>query len=225
MKQLQSKQLIEKIAIKVASVSNLILLILVFIFVFCLSFLPENIHPVIQRLLISLIFITSVFALETNRKLIITMAVIAVITEWLTSIANLNALHYISYVANMILFQFIVIRLIIQISKRKEVDARIIVESINGYLLMGILFTTLVVILLQYDPSAFNFKGTGHSSITRDSLYFTFITLSSTGYGEITPQIPVAKSLAILISTAGQLYIAIIIAMLVGKYASRSDTK
>ena len=98
-------------------------------------------------------------------------------------------------------------------------------ESINGYLLMGMLFSTLVVVLMRYDPGAFNFKGIGISAISRDSIYFTFITMTSTGYGEYTPQIPVAKSLAILISTAGQLYIAIIIAMLVGKFASRQTAK
>jgi hypothetical protein len=190
-----------------------------------MSLIPESIHPVIQRSLFSLIFIASVFALETNRKLLIFMAIIAFITEWLTSIANFQVLNYISFAANMVYFQFIVIKLIIQISKRKEVDARVILESINGYLMLGMLFSILVVVLMRYDPGAINFKETGISSLTRDCIYFTFITLTSTGYGEFTPQIPVAKSLAMLISTAGQLYIAIIIAMLVGKFASRTNSK
>lgn len=224
MSQFQRKKLVEKMFQKVTSVSNMILLILVFIFIFVLSFLPESIHPPIQRLLFSLIFITSVFALETNRKIIITMAVIAFITEWLTGIGNFTILHYISLAANLIFFQFIVIKLIIQISKRKEVDKRVILESINGYLMMGMLFSTLVIVLIRYNPAAFNFKETGITSLSRDCIYFTFVTMTSTGYGEYTPQIPVAKSLAILISTAGQLYIAIIIAMLVGKYASRTDS-
>jgi hypothetical protein len=224
MSQFQRKQLVEKMVRKVTSVSNMILLILVFIFIFLLSFLPESIHPLVQRFLFSLIFIASVFALETNRKQIIIMAVIAFITEWLSGIGNFTVLHYISFAANMIFFQFIVIKLIIQISKRKEVDVRVILESINGYLMLGMLFTTLVIILVRYDPGAFNFKPGGIAALSRDSIYFTFVTLTSTGYGEYTPQIPVARSLAILISTAGQLYIAIIIAMLVGKYASRTVT-
>ncbi len=190
----QSKHLVEKMLEKVTSVSNMILLILVFIFIFCLSLIPESIHPVIQRSLFSFIFIASVFALETHRKLLIILAVIAFITEWLTSVANLPALHYISFAANMIFFQFIVIKLIIQISKRKEVDARVILESINGYLLLGMLFSTLVIVMMRYNPAAFNFKETGISSLTRDCIYFTFVSMTSTGYGEYTPQIPVAKS-------------------------------
>jgi hypothetical protein len=45
------------------------------------------------------------------------------------------------------------------------------------------------------------------------------VTLNTLGYGEITPTVPFAKSISILISTSGQIYIAVIIAMLVGKYA------
>jgi hypothetical protein len=220
----QSSQLVEKMVKKVTSVSNMLLLILVFIFIFCLSLIPENIHPVVQRLVFSLIFFTSVYALETGRKKMMMIAIIAFITEWLSSVINMPVLNYISFGANILFFQFIVIKLIIQISRRKEVDAGVILESINGYLMMGLLFTTLVLIFMRYDPAAFSFGEGTLTSITRDAIYFTFITMTSTGFGDFLPQIPIAKSLSILMSTAGQIYIAVIIAMLVGKYASRANT-
>jgi hypothetical protein len=43
------------------------------------------------------------------------------------------------------------------------------------------------------------------------------------GYGDILPQLPFAKSLAILMSVSGQIYVAVIIAMLVGKYVGSSS--
>lgn len=225
MVQTNRKQLFEKLTHRVSSASNLILLILVFIFIFCLSLIPESIHPVVQRFVFSLIFLTSVYALEGGRKRLMIFALIAFVTEWVSYLVNMPVLHYISSVANILFFQFIVVKLIIQISKRKEVDAGVIIESINGYLMMGMLFTTLVLILLQYNPTAFNFTNGSLTSITRDAIYFTFITMTSTGFGDVLPQIPVAKSLAILMSTAGQIYIAVIISMLVGKYASRANDK
>ena len=54
----------------------------------------------------------------------------------------------------------------------------------------------------------------------QDTIYYTFMTFTTTGYGDIAPTHPFSKSLAVLISVCGQLYIAVIIAMLVGKYAS-----
>jgi voltage-gated potassium channel len=50
--------------------------------------------------------------------------------------------------------------------------------------------------------------------------YYTFVTYTSTGYGDVTPVIPGARSFATLISASGQLYVAIIIALLVGKFSS-----
>ncbi|RLD54311.1 MAG: hypothetical protein DRJ05_14905, partial [Bacteroidetes bacterium] len=56
-------------------------------------------------------------------------------------------------------------------------------------------------------------------------IYYTFVTISTLGYGDITPQGDIGKSLAILISVSGQLYIAIIIAMLVGKFSGNMAAK
>jgi len=49
--------------------------------------------------------------------------------------------------------------------------------------------------------------------------------MSTLGYGDISPLIPLAKSLSILISVSGQMYIAIIIALLVGKVAGAQSKK
>jgi hypothetical protein len=83
---------------------------------------------------------------------------------------------------------------------------------------MGVLFATWISILIFFIPDAFN--GLEASKVNaQEILYFTFVTMTTLGYGEITPIVPAAKSLSILISTSGQLYIAILIALLVGKFA------
>lgn len=145
------------------------------------------------------------------------IAVLALATEWIAYVVDMPGLNYLSSLVNIVFFQIIVVKLIIQIAGSKKTDAGIIFESINGYLMMGLMFTTWVAIAMLYDPSAFNFKTNDPTAM--DYVYFTFVTMTTLGYGEITPELPFAKSLAILISTCGQIYIAVIIAMLVGKYA------
>lgn len=54
-------------------------------------------------------------------------------------------------------------------------------------------------------------------------IYYTFMTYTTAGYGHVEPIIPVAKSLAILISVSGQLYVATIVSLLIGKYVSAKD--
>ncbi len=212
-------KLFEKLDNLLSKQSNLILLICIFIFIFIIPFFPTDSHRFIGNVFFSLIFFVSIFALNSGRKTIFTIAVIAFVTEWVTEWINMPVINYISLLTNIVFFQFIVIKLIIQIAKSKKADAGVIFESINGYLMMGLMFTTWVTIAMLYDPASYDFNV--ENPITRDYTYFTFVTMTTLGYGEITPVAPFAKSISILISTSGQIYVAVIIAMLVGKYAGR----
>jgi hypothetical protein len=203
--------------------SNLVLLVLVFFLVFLISFFPATLHQSISNILFSLIFFVSTFALRTGRKKLFTIAIIAFITEWVSAWLKMPVLNYLSLVINILFFQVVVIKLIIQVARSKRADASIIFESINGYLMLGLMFSTWVAVLLQYDPAALNFKS--EMLTIQDYIYFTFVTMTTLGYGDVVPVVPTAKSMAILISTTGQIYIAVVIAMLVGKYAASQNQK
>jgi hypothetical protein len=115
------------------------------------------------------------------------------------------------------------------IARSKQVTGTIIVNSINGYLLIGILGAVLLAIteivqktFLQLDTETINFAGSAAAGF-HDYLYFSFVTLTTLGYGDITPVSAFAKSLTIIIAIAGQLYLTILVAMLVGKFLSRPE--
>ena len=207
------------------TLNNIFLLIFSFSLIFLVPLWPVAIHKTINILLFSIIFFLSIFALTPKaRKRMFIAATIALITEWIADIFSIDALSYASSIVNVIFFQIIIIRLIFQIARSKKVTTNIILESVNAYLLLGLMFTMLVTILKLYEPAALNSTNQGDTSF-QDTLYFTFVTMSTLGYGDITPQVPIAKSLSILISISGQLYIAIIIAMLVGKFSAKQSAK
>ena len=207
------------------TLSNILLFIFSFIFIFLAAVFPENWNAFVNNMIFSVLFFTGIYALEKVKKRIIYFAVIAFITQWTTLIFDLKELLLVSELTNIIFFQIIIIKLTIQIAQNKQVNTDVIFESINGYLLMGIMFASWIAILINFSPNAFNGLDAATTQF-QDIFYFTFVTLTTLGYGEITPQIPIAKSLAIVISTSGQLYIAIIIAMLVGKFAgNQQNTK
>jgi hypothetical protein len=111
----------------------------------------------------------------------------------------------------------------------KIVTARVIMASISGYLLLGIIFSVLIDAILRYDPLAFRFpsspSGSGDPSLhMSDSIYFGFVTLATLGYGDFVPLKPYTRSLATLIAVSGQLYIATIIGVLIGKFVARRET-
>lgn len=213
--------LFEKINSRFSEKSNLLLLIFVCFFIFFIPFFPVGWHKTIGTIIFSAIFFISIFTLDTWRKQMFTVAIIALLTEWIAFWLDMPGLNLISSLTNIVFFQIIVVKLIIQIAKSKKTDSGVIFESINGYLMMGLMFTTWVAIAMLYNPNAFNFGIEDPTAL--DYTYFTFVTMTTLGYGEITPTLPFAKSLAILISTCGQIYVAVIIAMLVGKYAGRQN--
>ena len=55
---------------------------------------------------------------------------------------------------------------------------------------------------------------------TDDLLYFSFVALTTVGYGEITPQSVLCKRLAVFESVMGNLYLVVILAIIVGRYTS-----
>ena len=108
--------------------------------------------------------------------------------------------------------------MVVRIASSKKVGVLEFVEAINIYLLLGIVGSILFRIVYTNDANSFNYPGTLRE--TADFLYFSFVTISTLGYGDITPYDSFAKSLAIFLSVSGQLYLTMIIAMLVGKYLS-----
>ena len=157
-----------------------------------------------------------------RKKIIIGIALLLIIIVWVAYKIDLPGLFLASRIGQGLFFVFIVIRLIRQTATAKDVSVRLIADSINGYLLVGVIYSLVVYSIVRIQPDAFRFpEGNGNvPDLMSKMFYYTFVTYTSTGYGEITPVIPGARSFATLISASGQLYIAIIIALLVGKFSS-----
>jgi voltage-gated potassium channel len=124
---------------------------------------------------------------------------------------------------------FITVFMIRHVARHKNVTVTILINSINGYLLIGVLGAVLLAMseilqefFLHLDGGAINFAGSAAQGF-HDYLYFSFVTMTTLGYGDITPVSSFAKSVTILIAVMGQLYLTMLVAMLVGKFLSRSE--
>lgn len=92
--------------------------------------------------------------------------------------------------------------------------------AIAVYLLFGSVWANAYMIAMQQNPHSFQSTVALSSSYSEEWMYYSFVTLTTLGYGEITPRSQVARSLAIGEALVGQLYLAILIARLVGKEMS-----
>lgn len=111
---------------------------------------------------------------------------------------------------------FMIIAIIFMIQKMfstTKVTGDVIRGGISVYLLLGFLWTLFYVLIYHFDPNAFYFAHPWHDSFL---FYFSFSTLTTVGYGDISPVNKAAMVLANLEAIAGQLYLAIFISRLVG---------
>ena len=205
---------------------NPLMLALVFIIVFVISVFPEDWHELMYSVAYTLLFISAVMTISRKRGLWLILVIIAVGMEWISSILDMILLDAISTVLNFLFFVFMTGYYIHLIARASKVTPRVIFQAIIGYLLLGLVFSILIGLAIEINPAMFSFElmtdagSPGHFS---DYIYFGFVTFTTTGYGDIVPLTPFARSISILVSVCGPLYLAIIIAMLVGKFASQRN--
>jgi len=103
--------------------------------------------------------------------------------------------------------------------QRHRVNHDVIFAAVSAYLLLGIVWAYLYEFHEMAYPGSF--KG-GHGPMEKDDFfYFSFVTLATVGYGDIVPLTRTGRSLAIVESLTGQLYLTILVARLIGAYVSQ----
>ncbi len=108
-----------------------------------------------------------------------------------------------------------------------SVNTEVLCASISAYLMLGLMWTMAYWLVDQLTPGgAFAFNtNTGKQSMKGfNAFYFSFITLSTVGYGDITPVSRMARWLAAMEAMTGLLYVAVLISRLVSLYSqAKSD--
>ena len=151
------------------------------------------------------------------------MLIAGTINDYLHPAESLVAL---SYLAGAIFFLHVSLVLIYDIfSYRKKVAAGLLYGAISVYLLIGISFAFSFSLIELIHPNSFRgaFEEAGFTSTFSSMLYFSFITLTTLGYGDISPLTRQAIVLSYLEAICGQMYLTILVPRLVGMYISRDS--
>ena len=103
-----------------------------------------------------------------------------------------------------------------EILHKKYVTTNLIVGSVTGYIHLGFIWTYIYMIILLYDPNSFNnlsysFESNNFSEIS----YFSFVTLTTLGFGDISPSSGLARVFTYFEAIIGVFYMAVIVSTLV----------
>ena len=97
------------------------------------------------------------------------------------------------------------------------IDENKMIGAVCIYLLLGLVWAMLYLLVLAVQPTAFNgVAPTAWHADFPDIVYFSFVSLTTLGFGDVTPAEPIARFLVYLEAVVGQFYLAILVASLVG---------
>lgn len=129
----------------------------------------------------------------------------------------------------LIYFSALILR---EVLSHRQVTFNTVTGAICVYLLLGYIFAFLFAIVETIQPGAFAISevhGIAENTLAADDTpmltYFSFVTMTTLGYGDITPITPITRMLATLEAIVGQLYLAAFVARLVGSMVSTRNAK
>ncbi len=122
--------------------------------------------------------------------------------------------------ASALFILYVIVAIMKYVFRACRVTHHVIFAAVAAYLLIGVFWSLCYTVMGTLSPEAFRFPDTCHPGLTRDFTYFSFVTLTTLGYGDITPASDVARAMAFVEALIGQIYMTVLIAWLVGIFVS-----
>jgi len=180
----------------------------------------------IEAALMTIVMLTGIVAVGSHR-LVVGLACLlitpAILGKWINHFWPEHYPAAIFLVPGLAFLGLVIVCLLGSILRAKRVDSAVLCTGISIYLLLGIFWMFAYLLVNQFLPAAFAMNGSAvdSSRITGfDACYFSFITLATVGYGDITPVASVARMLAMLEAMTGTLFVGVLIARLVSLYST-----
>jgi hypothetical protein len=181
---------------------------------------------IIISILLSLVLLSAVLAVADRKGVFfiaLALAIPAIAGRWVNHFRPDLVTPPVFLIAGLALIAFVVANLLRFVLRAPSVNTEVLCASISAYLMLGLLWTVAYWLVAQVTPNAFAFNtntGTKETMVGFNAFYFSFITLSTVGYGDITPVSRIARWLAAMEAMTGLLYVTVLIARLVSLYSS-----
>ena len=169
-------------------------------------------------------FIAAMYAISERKQhliLALFLVVPTIVTLWIDYFARMTWSHVVSDICGVLFFGFAIVIIVKFIRRQNEVTVEMIFAAVVVYLLMAMLWADLYRLLETLSPGSFDMPG---GEIQNDSilfLYFSLVTITTLGYGDITPLTDNAAGLAVVEALTGQIYLVVLVAWLVGMHVSK----
>src|SRR5262245_48237203 len=176
----------------------------------------------------SAILLSGIYAISRVHRHVVMAVVLAIAvlgTKWSGYVIDDERLRLVNNVLAALFFTFTACLLLADVLSKGAVTADRIYGALCVYLVIGLTWGFMFLTLEGVQPGSFQFGQARLSGSEKDPatlVYFSFVTLSTVGYGDITPLSPPARSFAFMEAIIGQIYLAVLVARLVGLHIAYS---
>jgi hypothetical protein len=181
----------------------------------------------VEPVLLTVVLVLGVLAVGRSRRVLVAAVILvapAVVGKWLNNLRPDLVPAQFFLISALVFVVFVVARLIGFVLRAPRVNSEVLCAGLSTYLLLGLLWSFAYLLVAQLDPQAFalTVSAAPHESLEgARAIYFSLITLSTVGYGDIVPISNEARMLAALEAMIGTLFVAVFIARLVALYSNQ----
>ena len=208
----------------------LVLLISLVLFFIIYPMLEQSIVATrVLNLFFLWILLSGVYAIANTRGPLIfslTLVVLTTALRWAYYFYQLNSLSILESMGNVILLMFIGVHILQFILRQRIITAELIYAGLSVYLIFGLAWASIYHIIDMWQPGSFILSNIDNPRQDFFQMwYFSMVTLTTLGYGDIAPASMVARTFVVLEAIMGQFYLAILIASLVGRGITQKHDK
>jgi uncharacterized membrane protein len=172
----------------------------------------------------SLVMLSGIHAVSNRRRdyvLSFSTGIPAVLLSWTSQLLLAPVVRVPAAIFTAAFFALALILILSHVKKQKEVTQDVVMGAVCAYFLIGIVWAYIYFLLESASPGSFSLT----RELSREPvhfIYYSFITLTTVGYGDILPVSNPARSLAVLEAMMGQMYLAVVMAKLVAVHISQA---
>lgn len=199
---------------------------LVLFLVFPSFFFTTAYHREVTYACLSLVLVMGVYAVHTtltNMYMGFGMSALVIVINAGGLFSTYPTVQfYVGFLFYMLFYSYVAIHLIRLVLRTANVTIGVLFAAINVYLLIGIVGGFGFMLIENAFPgSLINLKLESLTTDPSHFIYFSFMTMCTVGYGDITPATAPAEAVAVLLAVIGPVYLTMLVAVLVGRFIAQ----
>jgi hypothetical protein len=179
----------------------------------------------------SAVLLSAVYAVSEKKQmftLAVVLALPVIVGRWANYFLKNDSFTLVIKGLTIVVLVYIAGAVLSHVLRDEEVTADKIYGALSVYLLIGTTWAVVFTVIEAIQPQSFSIadvQGASIREISAQFTYYSFVTLTTLGYGDITPLTPIAKTFSYVEAVIGQIYLVVLIARLVGLNIAHSMKK